>query len=102
MGSGKSSLLAALAGELKPYQGRCEIKQGIRVGYIPQTPWCMSGTVRDNVCLTPTLSGPEEEERYQRVMDACALVPDLMAMKEGDLTAVGERGSTLSGGQRAR
>lgn len=101
VGSGKSSLLSTLAGELKPYQGRCEIKQGIRVGFVPQTPWCLSGTVRENVCLAP-LTSPEEEERYQRVVEACALVPDLAAMKDGDLTSVGERGSTLSGGQRAR
>ena len=102
VGSGKSSLLAALAGELVPQKGRCEIKEGIRVGYIPQTPWCLSGTVRENVCLGSTLGCLEEEERYQRVVHACALTPDLSVMKDGDLTLVGERGGTLSGGQRAR
>ena len=131
VGGGKSSLLAALAGELVPLEGRCETEPGARVGYVPQTPWVMSGTLRDNVLLGQPLDAQHYQEvdrvlslplvrcsfarkcdlltrileiasPHSQVLSASALLPDLSALPSGDLTSVGDRGSALSGGQRAR
>jgi ATP-binding cassette subfamily C (CFTR/MRP) protein 10 len=66
--------------------------------YVAQDPWAMQGSVRDNILL----GAPLRPERYQAALHACALLPDLAAMPAGDATAVGDRGATLSGGQRAR
>lgn len=75
-----------------------ETRPGARIGYVPQSPWIMSGSVRDNVLL----GQPLDAAWYSQVMFACALMPDLAAMPNGDLSAVGDCGSALSGGQRAR
>jgi ATP-binding cassette subfamily C (CFTR/MRP) protein 4 len=68
------------------------------VAYASQEPWIFSGTVRQNI-----LCGLDyDTERYNRVIDACALVNDLGHFPDGDGTLVGERGTSLSGGQKAR
>jgi ABC-type multidrug transport system fused ATPase/permease subunit len=68
------------------------------VAYAPQTPWLMSATIRDNI-----LFGEEyDEERYYKVVQACALLKDLDTMEYGDNTLTGEKGVNLSGGQKAR
>jgi ABC-type multidrug transport system fused ATPase/permease subunit len=68
------------------------------VAYVPQTPWLMSASIRDNI-----LFGEEfNEERYYSVVKACALLKDLDTLEYGDNTAVGEKGVNLSGGQKAR
>ena len=63
VGGGKSSLLATLAGELVPLEGCCETEAGARIGYVPQTPWVMSGTLRDNILL----GQPMYVSHYQEV-----------------------------------
>eukprot|EP00798_Chlamydomonas_sp_ICE-L_P009521 gene9521-12554_t len=98
VGAGKSSLLSALLGELDPIQGWCEVPQSWCVGYVPQSPWLMEGTVRENILLGQPFHAP----LYQQVMDACALTYDLAQLRGGDAANVGGRGSNLSGGQRAR
>lgn len=86
-------------GELEQSQGTVHIPAGrIRCGYVGQSPWVIGGTVRDNVLL----GAPMDEARYRSVLHACALLPDVAAMPHGDLTRVGDRGTSLSGGQRAR
>lgn len=96
VGSGKSSLLGAILGELRCSSGTCAVNG--TVAFVPQTAWLMPASVRENVLL-----GAEYDvQRYRQVLHACALEQDLHSMPAGDATLVGESGSTLSGGQRAR
>ncbi|KAI5269184.1 Multidrug Resistance-Associated Protein 4 [Manis pentadactyla] len=96
VGAGKSSLLSALLGELPPSQGLVSV-QG-RIAYVSQQPWVFSGTVRSNILFGKKY----EKERYENVIKACALRKDLQLLEAGDLTVIGDRGATLSGGQKAR
>ena len=69
-----------------------------RLAYASQIPWIFSGTVRQNI-----LCGLDyDADRYGRVIDACDLVDDICLFPNGDSTFVGERGVSLSGGQKAR
>ncbi|MCJ1327690.1 hypothetical protein MMC10_004362 [Thelotrema lepadinum] len=96
VGSGKSSLLAALAGDMRMTEGR--ITMGASRAFCPQYAWIQNSTVKDNI-----LFGQEMNTNwYNRVIDACALRPDLEMLPAGDLTEIGERGITLSGGQKQR
>ncbi|KAG8721626.1 hypothetical protein FRC09_007600 [Ceratobasidium sp. 395] len=95
-GCGKTSLLSAILGEMIRTEG--SVKVHGRIAYVPQNPWTMNATIRDNILF----SHRYDEEFYNIVLDACALRPDLAQFPDGDLTEVGERGITLSGGQRAR
>ncbi|XP_035867120.1 multidrug resistance-associated protein 4 [Phyllostomus discolor] len=96
VGAGKSSLLSAVLGELPPRQGVVTVHG--RVAYVSQQPWVFSGTVRSNILFGKKY----EKERYERVIKACALKKDLELLEDGDLTVIGDRGATLSGGQKAR
>ncbi|CAL1526591.1 unnamed protein product, partial [Lymnaea stagnalis] len=96
VGSGKSSLLMALIGEL-PYEIG-QIALNGRISYCGQTNWVFSGTVRDNILFGHALN----RNHYQKVINACGLKRDLELMPKGDQTFVGERGLQLSGGQKAR
>ncbi|GBF90620.1 hypothetical protein Rsub_03192 [Raphidocelis subcapitata] len=103
VGAGKSSVLAALLGELRLSRGRAAVDAAELfgpggVGYVGQAPWVVGGTVRDNVLM----GEPYDPEWLQQVLHAAALDTDLAALPAGDLTRVGDRGSTLSGGQRQR
>ncbi|TAQ85854.1 hypothetical protein B7494_g5813 [Chlorociboria aeruginascens] len=96
VGSGKSSLLAALAGDMRKTKG--EIIMGANRAFCPQYAWIQNATVKDNI-----LFGKEmDRDWYKRVIDACALRPDLDMLPHGDLTEIGERGITVSGGQKQR
>ncbi|KAG5204267.1 hypothetical protein JEQ12_002243 [Ovis aries] len=96
VGAGKSSLLGALLGELPPSQGKVSMHG--RIAYVSQQPWVLSGTVRSNILFGKKY----EKKRYMKVIKACALEKDLQFLENGDLTVVGDRGTTLSGGQKAR
>ncbi|KAJ1307098.1 hypothetical protein OPQ81_001216 [Rhizoctonia solani] len=96
VGSGKTSLLSAVVGEMVREDGA--VKVNGRIAYAPQNAWIMNATIRENILF----SHRYDEEFYNTVLDACALRPDLALFKDGDLTEVGEKGITLSGGQRAR
>ncbi|XP_027755076.1 multidrug resistance-associated protein 7 [Empidonax traillii] len=99
VGSGKSSLLAAITGELIKQGGRVyvrDLEQGF--GLATQEPWIQFTTVRENI-----LFGREYDAKlYEEVVEACALSEDLNILPAGDQTEVGEHGVTLSGGQKAR
>ncbi|NXS91481.1 MRP7 protein, partial [Jacana jacana] len=99
VGSGKSSLLAAITGELIKQGGQvyvCDLEQGF--GLATQEPWIQFATVRENI-----LFGRKYDARlYEEVVEACALSEDLNILPAGDQTEVGENGVTLSGGQKAR
>nr|XP_006012342.2 PREDICTED: multidrug resistance-associated protein 7 [Latimeria chalumnae] len=99
VGCGKSSLIAAITGELSRRDGVVYIstqEQGF--GLATQEPWIQHASVRENI-----LFGKELNTRfYHDVIEACALTDDLSILPAGDQTEVGENGVTLSGGQKAR
>lgn len=97
VGSGKSALLQALLGELDQLDGEYH-RTNEMVGYCGQTPWLQSMSIRDNILF----AAPFEESRYQSVLEACALMPDMSTFKHGDRSLIGENGIGLSGGQKAR
>ncbi|PAV73684.1 hypothetical protein WR25_18845 isoform A [Diploscapter pachys] len=96
VGAGKSSLLQALLGEMEKLRGY--IGMSGRVAYVPQQPWMQNNTMRNNI----TFGKKFDEYFYNRVLDACALYPDLQMLPAGDMTEIGEKGINLSGGQKAR
>ncbi|XP_058500678.1 cystic fibrosis transmembrane conductance regulator [Solea solea] len=95
-GSGKSSLLMMILGELVPSEGK--IRHSGRISFSPQTAWIMPGTIRDNILFGLTY----DEYRYTSIIKACQLEEDFSLLPEQDKTLLGEGGVTLSGGQRAR
>ncbi|KAF8446361.1 hypothetical protein L210DRAFT_3642588 [Boletus edulis BED1] len=101
-GSGKTSLLMALLGEMYFHPSApsswCNLPRHLGVAYAAQESWILNRTIRDNILFHSEF----DEERYTSVLLQCALNPDLALMEHGDLTEVGERGVTLSGGQKAR
>ncbi|SCV00594.1 LAMI_0G06084g1_1 [Lachancea mirantina] len=104
VGSGKSSFLSALLGHLPCVSGARKqlppkfIMRASSIAYCPQQPWVMNATVKENV-----LFGHRFDETYYRAtLDACQLGQDLKILPDGDETVVGEKGISLSGGQKAR
>ncbi|XP_076852199.1 multidrug resistance-associated protein 1-like isoform X2 [Brachyhypopomus gauderio] len=96
VGSGKSSLLSAMLGETEKRSGHVTVKGS--VAYVPQQAWIQNATLRENVVF-----GQERRESwYHRVLEACALLPDLDILPGGDTTEIGEKGLNLSGGQKQR
>ncbi|XP_066582134.1 probable multidrug resistance-associated protein lethal(2)03659 isoform X2 [Prorops nasuta] len=96
VGAGKSSLLSAILGELSLMEG--SIKVNGRLSYAGQESWVFGASVRQNILFGQAY----EHHRYQRVVKACALLRDFKQLPQGDQTVVGDRGSSLSGGQKAR
>jgi len=101
-GSGKTSLLLALLGEMARIEGSITIPTKgnsiHNVSYVAQEAWLRNDTIRNNI-----LFGEEyDEARYKKVLQVCALVPDLDILIAGDQTEIGEKGVTLSGGQKQR
>lgn len=97
VGAGKTALLQAVLGELDQLSGIRHIPNEM-IGFCGQTPWLQSMTIRDNILFYSHY----DEQRYKKTLDACELLPDLADFKHGDLSAVGENGIGLSGGQKAR
>ncbi|KAJ3007270.1 UNVERIFIED_CONTAM: Multidrug resistance-associated protein 4 [Siphonaria sp. JEL0065] len=98
VGSGKSSLLNAILGEMDSFQGTKIAIRSKKLAFCTQTPYILSGTVRDNV----TFGLPFDQARFNNVIQVCAMDRDLEIFQNGEMTVIGERGVTLSGGQRAR
>uniref|UniRef100_T1JAN3 ABC-type xenobiotic transporter n=1 Tax=Strigamia maritima TaxID=126957 RepID=T1JAN3_STRMM len=99
VGSGKTSLLHAILAEMKKSRGIIELKEiNEGFGYVPQEAWIQQGTIQSNILLGKRY----EDSKYQEVLEACSLTEDLSIMPNGDETQVGDRGMTLSGGQKAR
>ncbi|CAF0946034.1 unnamed protein product [Rotaria sordida] len=96
IGSCKSSLLAAILGEMSLVQGSSKIYG--KTSYVPQTPWIFAGTIRENILFGKSF----DKEKYERVLKSCQLNADLRSLSAGDLTVIGEKGVNLSGGQKAR
>lgn len=96
VGCGKSCILHSIINDVGIDQGT--IKTEGKIIIVPQVPWVFSGTIRDNILF----GQPLETKRYENILDACALKMDLKMFPKGDLTQIGERGISLSGGQQAR
>ncbi|KRZ40876.1 Multidrug resistance-associated protein 5, partial [Trichinella pseudospiralis] len=96
VGCGKSSLFLAIIGEM--VQGNGEMQVGGSVAYCSQDPWILNATLRENILLGETLN----VQLYNTVLRVCNLEADIKTFPAGDRTEVGERGATLSGGQKAR
>ncbi|ORY28894.1 P-loop containing nucleoside triphosphate hydrolase protein, partial [Rhizoclosmatium globosum] len=96
VGSGKSSLLNAILGEMKRLKG--EVLFSGTTGYAPQSAWIQNATLKENILF----GQPYDEDRYKSTIRTCCLEPDLRALPQGDQTAIGERGINLSGGQKQR
>ncbi|KAL6101831.1 abcc2 [Pungitius sinensis] len=96
VGSGKSSLMSALLGEMYSKKGFINIQGSL--AFVPQQAWIQNATLRDNILF----GSPHEDRRFQGVIQACALAPDLELLQGGDLTEIGEKGINLSGGQKQR
>uniref|UniRef100_A0A3B4TNU9 ATP-binding cassette sub-family C member 5 n=1 Tax=Seriola dumerili TaxID=41447 RepID=A0A3B4TNU9_SERDU len=96
VGSGKTSLISAILGQMTVLEGSVAVRG--RLAYVAQQAWILNATLRDNI-----LFGQQyQEDRYQSVLSACCLRPDLTLLPNADLTEIGERGANLSGGQRQR
>ncbi|XP_010145575.1 PREDICTED: canalicular multispecific organic anion transporter 1 [Eurypyga helias] len=96
VGSGKSSLVSAMLGEMQNIKGHINIQGSL--AYVPQQAWIQNATLKDNILFGSEL----DEVRYQQVIKACALLPDLELLPAGDQTEIGEKGINLSGGQKQR
>ncbi|KAH9202026.1 multidrug transporter [Zygosaccharomyces rouxii] len=95
IGTGKTSLLSAMAGFMARSGGSVEVNgRLLSCGY----PWIQNATVRDNIIF----GSPYEKAKYRKVIKACSLDSDLEILPAGDMTEIGERGINLSGGQKAR
>uniref|UniRef100_A0A0E0FD97 ABC transporter C family member 13 n=1 Tax=Oryza meridionalis TaxID=40149 RepID=A0A0E0FD97_9ORYZ len=96
LGSGKSSLLAAILGEVPSTDGVIQVSG--KIAYVSQSAWIQTGSVQDNILFGSTMDKP----RYEETLKLCSLVHDLEILPFGDLTQIGERGANLSGGQKQR
>ena len=85
VGAGKSSLISALLGEMDKLSGRVNTKG--RIAYVPQQAWIQNANLRNNILFGKTL----DESTYHRIIDACALKPDLAMLPAGDNTEIGEK-----------
>ncbi|KAI2474052.1 Multi drug resistance-associated protein (MRP) [Diabrotica virgifera virgifera] len=96
VGAGKSSLLQLLLGEMELTQGSIQV--GGKISYSSQQPWLFQSTIRNNILF----GQPYNKNRYNQIIEICALKPDFDQFPRRDRTIVGERGVSLSGGQKAR
>ncbi|KAJ5238947.1 Metal resistance protein YCF1 [Penicillium chermesinum] len=96
VGAGKSSLLQSILGELWKEHGEVIVRG--RIAYVAQSPWVMNASVRENIVFGHRW----DPEFYDLTVEACALLDDFKTLPDGDQTEVGERGISLSGGQKAR
>ncbi|XP_063105386.1 ATP-binding cassette sub-family C member 12 isoform X3 [Cavia porcellus] len=96
VGSGKSSLIAALLGQMQLQKGIVAVNGSL--AYVSQQAWIFHGNVRENILFGEKYN----HQRYQHTVHVCGLQKDLNSLPYGDLTEIGERGLNLSGGQRQR
>ncbi|XP_052008122.1 ATP-binding cassette sub-family C member 12-like isoform X2 [Xyrauchen texanus] len=96
VGSGKTSLISSILEQMHLMSG--SVSANGTLAYVSQQAWIFHGTVRDNILM----GEPFDQTRYDRVIHACSLKPDLAIFPYGDQTEIGERGINLSGGQKQR
>ena len=96
VGAGKSSLLQAMLGDLWKIKGEVVLRG--TTAYVPQSSWIMNASVKENIVFGHRW----DPQFYDMTVKACALLDDFASLPDGDQTEVGERGISLSGGQKAR
>uniref|UniRef100_T1JBD6 ABC-type glutathione-S-conjugate transporter n=1 Tax=Strigamia maritima TaxID=126957 RepID=T1JBD6_STRMM len=96
VGSGKSSMLAAILGEMVKLNGTVNTQGSI--AYVSQQAWIQNASLRNNILF----GKPYNHQKYQKIINACALVQDFEILPAGDETEIGEKGINLSGGQKQR
>ena len=97
VGSGKTSLVQSLLGDLYRTKGQATVHG--KISYTAQVSWIMNMTLKDNILF----SNKFDEEKYNKVIKSCALVDDITnQLPAGDQTEIGEKGINLSGGQKQR
>ncbi|KAI1720590.1 ABC transporter transmembrane region domain-containing protein [Ditylenchus destructor] len=96
VGTGKSSMLMSLMGEMERISGKIGVYGTI--AYVSQQPWIQNQNVRQNIIF----GMPYDQSSYERTLIACCLQPDMHILAKGDLTEIGEKGINLSGGQKSR
>ncbi|TKV96761.1 hypothetical protein SEVIR_9G450700v4 [Setaria viridis] len=96
VGSGKSSLLSCILGEIPKLSGEVQICG--TTAYVSQSAWIQSGKIQENILFGKEMN----KEKYDRVLESCSLKKDLEILPFGDQTIIGERGINLSGGQKQR
>ncbi|XP_023943030.2 multidrug resistance-associated protein 1 [Bicyclus anynana] len=97
-GSGKSSFISAILGEMHQERGDVFVNRNCSIWYAGQPPWLLEGSIKDNIVMDHAWC----TTRYMRVLRATALRPDLQLLPDGDNTQLGSYGTPLSGGQRVR
>ena len=90
VGSGKTSLISALLGDMEKLNGKVNVDGSI--AYVPQQAWIQNATLKDNILFGRTF----DKQRYDQVVAACALTQDLAMLPGGDQTEIGEKGINLS------
>ncbi|XP_058453715.1 multidrug resistance-associated protein 1-like isoform X1 [Malaya genurostris] len=96
VGTGKSSLISALLGEMEKLSG--SVNTDGSIAYVPQQAWIQNASLRENIIF----GKPFDLRKYDKVIECCALKPDLEMLPAGDATEIGEKGINLSGGQKQR
>ncbi|XP_069328052.1 multidrug resistance-associated protein 1-like [Eulemur rufifrons] len=96
VGSGKSSVLSAFLGEMEKLTG--VVQRRGSVAYVSQQAWIQNCILQENILFGSVM----QKQFYERVLEACALLPDLEQLPNGDQTEIGERGVNISGGQKHR
>ena len=99
VGSGKSSLVSAVLGDMEKIKGSVVIGAGVEsIAYVPQQAWIQNVSLKDNILF----GSPFDNKQYQQVINVCELKQDLEILPAGDETEIGEKGINLSGGQKQR
>merc|ERR1712223_609041 len=96
VGSGKSSLMSAILGEMQRSEGTVEINGSL--GYCAQQAWIQNATLKNNILF----HNKYDKDKYNNILEACAMKADLLTLPGGDGTEIGEKGINLSGGQKHR
>lgn len=85
-----------MLGDMEKVGGSVNVARGSSIAYVAQQAWIRNATLRDNVLF----GSAHQSARYQRVIEMCALKPDLAILPGGDQVEIGEKGINLSGGRR--
>nr|XP_054751164.1 ATP-binding cassette sub-family C member 9-like [Lytechinus pictus]XP_054751165.1 ATP-binding cassette sub-family C member 9-like [Lytechinus pictus] len=98
VGSGKSSLISAILGEMTTMSGSVMFGSKSSIAYAAQKAWLLNASLKDNIIFNNEF----DNRRYRKVLKSCALEPDIEILPGGDQTEIGEKGINLSGGQKQR
>ena len=100
VGSGKSTLIQALIQNLNwiKVTEHSHVAVSGTVAYVSQEAWIQNTTIKKNILF----GSPEDNEKYENVINSCQLIDDLAILPARDSTEIGEKGINLSGGQKTR